>query len=246
VGTFAIGQTITCQPGGLVGAANYVYTMYRDTNRDGSKGKTEPVFAINRESYTVTVTDVANLTSVDLAKGVSIGCSARARGEGGYGDFSGPVTVIPVSRPTAPSGDLPAPEAPAPPATPAPTPAPAVDKKAPQLSKRAAVCSTTSCRVSIIALDPGVGAQGVKSMSAKLTIKRRSTCRVKSGKNKGKMRACTKTITKSVKLSRTGDQWIAKLTGLRKKDKLSLKFTGTDRAGNRAALTIAPKLRTSR
>ncbi|MDO9356007.1 MAG: trypsin-like serine protease [Solirubrobacteraceae bacterium] len=247
-GTFALGESVVCQPGGWTGASSYAYTMWRDTNGDGSRGATDRLLTNNsaRPEYKVTTADVTALKEADLAKGVSIGCTVKARGDGGYALVTGPPSAIVAPRATTPGGPVgPTPVPPAPTPAPGPTP-PTADTKAPQLTKQAAVCSKTSCRVSIIALDPGTGAQGVKKMSAKLTIKRKATCRVKSGKNKGKLRSCTKTITKTIRLTRSNDQWIAKLTGLRKADKHSLKFTGADAAGNRAALTVALKLRTSR
>ncbi len=239
VGSYSPGGTITCEPGGVVGADSYTYAMWRDVNGDGSRSAIDRTLSLKGSVYTVSTEEVSRLTSKDIETGVKIGCIVRARGAGGYATLSGPVRPIAVDL-KLPNYDLTPPTpTPVPPATP-------VDRTAPLLSKRAAVCSSKSCRVAILAIDSGEAASGVQRTTAVLTIARKSTCRAKSGKYKGKLRPCIKTIKQTLKATRRGNEWVVQVKKLRKTDRAKLRFTAADAAGNRAALVVTLKLRTSR
>lgn len=250
-GVYEAGNTVTCQPGNWVGAdpGSFTFTMWRDKTADGQRsgvGETSlPATTKTTGQYTVTSTDVATVSSAELANsGPSIGCTVTARGSGGYATRTAPVTRLAVVKPPQYIPDSPAPAAPTP--TLPPPPPQAVDRSAPLVTKQAAVCAVSTCRVSVIAIDRGTVATGIASVKVVLTIARRSKCRIKSGARKGQLRACVKTIKSTLRPKRSADQWIVNVKGLRKTDKASLRFKGTDKAGNSAQIIVPLKLRPRR
>lgn len=252
-GSYGAGQTVSCRPGSWVGAGRYEYALWLDKVADGQRSTLakdgERTLTAQAGDYRVTSADLAAVTQGELGEGVSIGCSITARGPGGYAIATGSAKVKVASR--APDPPIQAPTPPS--ATPAPgvvppqpTPVPAVDTAAPLLAKQAAVCSYTSCRVSIVVLDRGAGATGIGGVTATVTIARKSTCRAKTGRYKGKLRPCTKTVKQTARAVRSADQWVVKLTKLRKGDRPKVRFRAVDRAGNSAVLALPLKLRTRR
>lgn len=244
-GLLGIGQTITCGPGPWNGATSYSFTLWRDSNGSGARDGVvdDPTFTAATSSDTMAQVklsdaDVRGLTPTVNASGQTvvtprIGCTVVARGPGGY--FAKETTFQP---PRAPNPN-PGPPQPAPQPT---TPAPA-DSTRPMLSKSSAVCSASACRVAVIILDPGVGAEGVTHVAATLVITRTVRTRVKKGKDKGKIKSSTKTIKKNVTAVRSGDQWVVKVKGFKKGDRPKLKLSASDKAGNVGTLTVGMKLR---
>lgn len=226
-GGYTLGGTITCDPGTWVGAPTLNVSMWKDANRNGRSDVNEAPLSIADGVY--------NVTGNDLAAPSPIGCAVTARGTGGYATaYATPFTNLTVTRQTTP---LATPAA-GPVATPAPTPAPTplVNAK-PIVTKQAAVCGASSCRVSVIVI--GRGTSPLKTVIAKLSVSRKVSCKVNR-----KKRTCTKTTRRKVGLKRTSDQWVAVLKKLRKGTKLSITFTGTNAAGNAASIKIPLKLRT--
>jgi hypothetical protein len=238
-GQYRVGDTITCNPGTWSGAQSFDFTMWRDKAVDGLRaGDTETILPNTQSTgtYTVTANDIALLSADERTHAAAgIGCSVSAHGIGGYAAAAAPPTKVPVTKPDPVIPDTAVPTTPAattPPATP-------LDKSGPFLTKRSAICSASTCRVAVIAIDRGVGASGLRAVTASVTIKRRSTCRVK-----GKTKACTKTIKQTAKVSRSADQYIVRLSKLRKGDQIKVRFRGVDAAGNGTVLSIPLKLRT--
>lgn len=242
-GSLAVGQTITCSAGQWDGATSFGFTLWRDVNGDGSRGLNDNTFsgvALADDSVQTKLTDadVRTLSPTTDASGrpvvtPKIGCTVVGRGPGGY--FS-QETVYEARKPIVERRPDDKVIVPTPPTTPA-------DTVRPVLSKSSAVCSATACRVAVIILDPGAGANGVKHVTATLVIARTVRTRVKKGKDKGKIKTSTKTIKKTVTAVRSGDQWIAKIKGFKKGDRPKLKLTATDAAGNVGTLTVGMKLR---
>jgi len=226
-GGYTSGGEITCNPGSWSGSPTFTFQMWRDTNRDGRASANEAALP----SGTV-ASGVYPVSNNDLAAPAPIGCMVTARGAGGYATaFASSFTNLSVTRAPTPT------PVPAPLATPAPTPVATTPTSVkPLVTKQAAVCGATSCRVSVIVINRGTSA--LRSVVARLTITRKVSCRVN-----GKKRTCTKTTRNKVALKKTSDQWVAVLKKLRKGDKLSITFTGTDAAGNSASVKIPLKLR---
>ncbi|MDQ8045229.1 MAG: serine protease, partial [Solirubrobacteraceae bacterium] len=231
-GGYAANGSITCNAGTWKGATSFSYMMWKDTNRDGRANTSEPLLpSATRATGTYAV------GNNDLATPSPIGCLVTARGEGGYATaYAATFTNLTVSKPDQGGTTVPAPTpTPAPGGTTPPTTPVAVDDR-PTLTKHAAVCSATSCRISVIVVDRGV--HPLRTVVAKLTIKRTTTCTVR-----GKKKACVKTIRTKVALRRSGSQWIAVLSKLHKGDKLSIVYSATDTDGNAASVTVPLKLR---
>lgn len=242
-GRLGVGQTISCSPGQWSGATSFGFTLWRDSNGDGARDGSFATTSLSSDSIQTKLSeaDVRILTpTVDSTGRVlvtpQIGCTVTGRGPGGY--FSVSATPFAPERTS-----LQTPSQTPPPQTPPTTPAAPADTARPVLSKSSAVCSATACRVAVIVLDPGVGADGVKNVTATLVIARTVRTRVKKGKDKGKIRSSTKTIKKTVAAKRSGDQWVVKVKGFRKGDRPKLKLTATDAAGNAGTLTVGMKLR---
>lgn len=249
-GALAIGSTVTCNPGAWTGAASFTYVMWRDRSADGQRsgaGETPlPASTKATGQYTVTQADLAGVSPGELTNGSAIGCTVIARGPGGYASHTAPVNRLAVAEPApiVPGASPPPPATPTP--TPTPTPTTPIDRVAPLVTKQAAVCSFTSCRVSVIALDRGPVVSGIATVKMVLTIARRSRCRVATGPKKGTLRACVKTIKRTLSPKRTADQYVVNVTGLRKTDKGSLRVKAVDRRGNIAQLVVSLKLRPRR
>lgn len=233
-GAYGVGQSIDCAAGAWTGAHTYEFMMWRDTNADGKRTGKETMLSGTQQTgrYAVQASDLT-------VQPMPIGCSVIARGKGGYAAATAPSFTPPIAR----TPDQPGAVTPVPPASPQPAPA---DTARPVLSKSSAVCAATSCRVSVVILDPGAGPGGIRSVKATLYLKRTSYYRVKSGKDRGKVRSRTTKIVKHVTASRSGDQWVVLLRGLRKGDKPKVKFVAEDRAGNTGSLSVAMKLRPKR
>ncbi len=248
-GFLGVGQPISCTAGQWTGATSFTYTLWRDSNGDGGRSSGETTFsnvsttADGRFQTHLTESDVRALTPVRDATGAVVRspkvlCTVVGRGPGGYFSFDAAPYVPPAAPPETltPGGTTP------PPTTPPPT-TPAADTVRPTLFKSSAVCSATACRVAVIVLDPGKGALGVKSVQMTLVTTRVIRTRVKSGKDKGKLRTSKKTYKKVVKAVRSGDEWVVRLKALRRTDSHKLKVRATDASGNVGTLTIGMKLR---
>lgn len=245
-GLFGVGESITCDPGEWSGASSFEFKVWKDIDRDGGRSENESylngtVDASGRYRVKLSSADVAQPGLQSVQWPPQIGCSVVAHGAGGY--FARDATPFVPQRPNPPVTPIPSNPQPQNPGTqPAPT-TPAADHTRPILSKSSAVCSATACRVAVVILDPGVGAEGVKHVVATLVITRTVRTRVKKGKDKGKIKSSTKTIKKTVPTVRSGDQWIAKIKGFKKGDRPKLKLSATDTAGNVGTLTVGMKLR---
>lgn len=238
-GYLGAGETVSCDPGQWSGATNFAFTLWRDINGDGGRGLNEnaiPGGAMTPEGRYQAKLTAADVTTLSPQSGrvPKVGCTVVGRGPGGY--FARATTYVPPKPPAIDD------TVPTPPTTP-PTSPPAADTIRPMLSKSAAVCSKTACRVVVIILDPGHGAVGVKAVDATLVTTRVTRKRVKSGKDKGKLRTVTKTYRKAVKAVRDGDEWIVKVKRLRRTDRHKLKLKAHDASGNVGTLTVGLALR---
>ncbi len=239
-GVFGSGESITCDPGEWTGASSFTFKMWRDINRDGGRSENESYIVgsidqSGRYRAPLTPADLTPPASIGVQWPPQIGCTVVGRGAGGY--FSRNATpYVPPVKPVA------QPDPPTTPIVTEPTTPPA-DTLRPTLNTSSAVCSATACRVAVIILDPGNGAAGVKSVETTLVIARTLRTRIKTGKNKGKIRSTTKTVTKRVPAVRSGDEWIVKVKGLKKGDRPKLKLRASDAAGNVGTLTVGMKLR---
>lgn len=238
-GQYQLGTPITCAAGGWSDATTYSFQLWKDVNRDGkrwnytSSGK-------QQQSGEVPIAHAAGahtVTASDLVSPYPIGCTVTARGPGGYATFTAPTfNDLTVIIPPADTGG------PAPPQT--PPPGDPTDRSRPVIAKNSVACAKSRCRVSVIALDRGTNASGIKSVTGKLTIRRKATCKIKSGNNKGKRKACTVTKRKTYKAKRSGDVWKTTISGLRTTDRTVLKFAALDKAGNSStSLRVTLKLR---
>lgn len=243
-GKFGVGEAVTCDPGAWSGATGYEFKVWKDIDRNGGRSDNESylngtIDSSGRFVAKFTAADMIQPATVGVQWPPQIGCTVTARGPGGY--FTRSAAPFVPERAT-PSNQQQPPTPPKTDTTPTPTP-PVADTARPVLSKSSAVCSASACRVAVIILDPGVGAEGVKTVTATLVIARTVRTRVKSGKDKGKIRSSTKTIKKRVTATRSGDQWIVKVKGLKKGDRPKLKLQAADDAGNVGTLTVGMKLR---
>ncbi len=243
-GVFGAGETITCDPGEWSGASTFTYKLWRDINRDGGRSDNESyiagtVDASGRYQALLTPTDLTPPASQGLQWPPQLGCTVVGRGPGGY--FARNATPY-----VPPAKVVQTPPPPPPTTTPPPVvepPRPPADVLRPTLNTSSAVCSATACRVSVIILDPGKGALGVKSVDATLVITRTVRKRIKSGKHKGKIKSTTRTTKKHAKAVRSGDEWIIKVKGFKKGDRPKLKLRAFDAANNVGTLTVGMKLR---
>lgn len=239
-GVFGTGEAITCDPGEWTGSSSFTFKMWRDINRDGGRSENESyivgsVDPSGRYRAQLTPADVTPPASLGVQWPPQIGCTVVGRGTGGYFARNATPYVPPVKPVVV--------QPPPPPPTTAPPTTPPADTVRPTLNTSSAVCSATACRVAVIILDPGNGAAGVTSVETTLVIARTVRTRIKKGKNKGKIRSTTKTITKRATAVRAGDEWIVKVKGLRKGDRPKLKLRAADAAGNVGTLTVGMKLR---
>lgn len=226
-GSYSAG-TITCRPGSWQNATSFEYVMWRDANGDRARaGEEETLLSGSAAgSYQVTSSDVAG-----RSVGQQIGCLVTARGPGGYTTAQA-TSLVDLTIPPPGTNPGPAP-------TPSPTPPAQVDRLRPRLLKDFAVCTTTSCRVSVFAADTGLGASGMRAVTAKLLVRRTVRCKapVKRGKR------CFKTTSRTVTLKRKGELRSVTLRKLRRSDTNTLEVRAVDRAGNRAVLSIKLRLR---
>ncbi|MBJ7471262.1 MAG: hypothetical protein JHD16_08160, partial [Solirubrobacteraceae bacterium] len=242
-GFFGVGEAIACDPGSWTGATSFTFKMWKDVDRDGGRDVNEaPLIGAVDPS---TGRYLAKLTSADMIPpgGAAvpwppqIGCSVTAHGPGGY--FARSAAPFVPSKPPV----VAPPQVTEPPVGP-PATTPVADTTRPTLMKGSTVCTKTACRVAIIAYDPDHGALGVKRLDMQLFITRTTRTRIRSGKSRGKIRTTTRTIKKTLRPVRSGDEWRVSIKGFRKGDRPKLKIRAYDAAGNLGTLTAHMKLRT--
>lgn len=232
-GSYGLSQQITCNPGTWQNATSISSVLWRDTDGNGSRSANETFTGQTTGATAQYVVQAKDLTVATSAT-TPINCSVTARGPGGY-QTTQASAMLPVVQP-GPGGVDPGKPVPT-------TPAVVVDKVGPTISRSSAVCASTSCRVSVIVLDPEHGAAGVKKVTVTLVKTRKLYYRVTSGTDRGKVRHRTVKIREQLKLKKAGDTWTVVAKGLKKSDVSALVFAATDAAGNPGRLKVALKLR---
>ncbi|MEH3054277.1 MAG: serine protease [Patulibacter minatonensis] len=248
-GVYKVGSSVTCDVGTWTGATRYEFSVWRDLNgngvRDANSALTEPYVPVTASpdgtsaSYAAAPSDVTRSTAT-----AALGCRVTAHGPGGYAAYNAPsFTPAQVASDPQPGATAPVTPTPTPPAV-----AAASDTVAPVISKSSLVCSTKACRVALVVVDrsgsPNVS--GISTVAFSLVLHRKTTCAITSGRNKGRRKPCTKSVTKAVRAKQSGDQYVLQLTSLRKADKPKLQAIATDKSGNRTRYSVTLKLRSGR
>lgn len=235
-GKYQPGGAISCSAGTWTGADRFDFVLWRD--KDGNRvrdPKTEPL--VNSTPSADGTSAAYAVQTADLAAPFRVGCSVTAHGPGGYAAYSAPTfTDLSVST-QGPVGVTPSTP------TPTPTPVPVADAVAPMISKGSSVCSSKSCRVTVVVVDRGSATTiaGVGTVTFSLYRHVRGTCTVK-----GKRKACTKTKVQVVRAKHADDQYVLQLSKLKKSEQPKLRAVAVDKAGNKSVLSVALKLRTGR